>query len=931
MAKKIFGKRTLAMVLVLVMCFSMFQMTAQAARFPIGNDNSRGHIHLQMSSSSQAQQYKQITVYFTEASGMPTATLSRSGSEWVANGSSWYTTLGTEGYTLVDHIVLVKQDGSEEYRSAASAKCQDNTGVDLTLGDTTTPLIPVVVQVYYEQNYNQNDFSLVKTDTEAFAAQQAGTVITLTEAQIAAYGGEGYAYVVVDETKTNGQVPADGTLVLKVYFEIAQDPTPPTEPSGEPTEPSSEPTEPSSEPTEPTLPAKYTVTYVYTGNVPAGAPSVPAAASYEAGEQVRIAQAPTLKNYTFSGWDKKDFTMPAEDVIIRGSWTENPKYDYAVTYNANFGSNPAVNADSENISGIYATSHSVTVDSNRFVRSNYTFIGWNTEADGSGKAYKAGEVIALTAENNTEVLYAQWQENPKYSYTVQYNENYGAHPMVYRDSESISDTYATGYSIGVDANGFTRPNYTFIGWNTEADGSGKEYKAGQVIALTAENNTEVLYAQWQENPKYDYAVIYHANFGAGQTKPDSQNVTATYANPYTIGVDRNSFVRPNYTFIGWAEAPEGDVVYQAGDSILFTDSGKKDLYAKWIEHNKYSFTLIYNGNGGALTDGHIAYGDSENAEGIYDNHLEITVDENTFVREGYTFIGWNTKPDGTGIPCAADGLVALTARHNTMTLYAQWQEIPKYDYAVTYNANYGEEPATRADDQNVAGVYSTALNFSVDAEEFAREGYTFTGWNTEADGTGKAYAAGDVIALTAEENTEILYAQWIINEYAYTVHYVVRLDANPYAAFQGQLPENAPVGGKAVHGAVIDETTLQLPATITDGVYTYSYTAIDGIVIPFGSNTVIVYYSAVSPIVEIPEVEIPLVQPPANEPAPVNPGSDPAPTTPSAPLVELPDEEVPLADAPKTGDAMTLYIGLTALSGMGLLGLGLTKKKEEEN
>jgi len=654
-------------------------------------------------------------------------------------------------------------------------------------------------------------------------------------------------------------------------------------------------------------------------------------------------------NYTFVGWntqadgsgvayaagEKISLNARVNSAVLYAQWQENPKYDYALTYNANFGADPAISSDNENISGIYAASHSIGVDNNRFVRENHTFIGWNTQADGSGKEYKAGDVIGLTAENNTAVLYAQWQENPKYSYTVQYNENYGAHPVVYRDSESVSDIYAAGYTIGVDENTFTRPNYTFVGWNTQADGSGKEYKAGETIALTAENNYAILYAQWQENPKYDYAVIYHSNFGADLSAPDSQNISGTYANPYAIGVDRNTFTRPNYTFIGWAETPDGQVVYQAGDSILFTQSGSKTLYAKWIEHNKYSFTLIYNGNGGILADGHDAYGDSENAEGIYDNHLEITVDWNTFVREGYTFTGWNTDPDGSGIACDPENLVALTALHNTMTLYAQWQENPKYDYSVIYNANYGEEPATRADDQNVAGVTSDALNFSVDAEEFAREGYTFTGWNTDPDGSGKAYKAGDIIALTAEDNTEILYAQWEINAYAYTVQYVVRVDANPYAAFQGQLPESAPLGGEAVYGEVIDGTTLQLPKTLTDGTHIYSYTGIDGIVIPYGANTVIVYYSAVTVTEEIPEEEIPVVQNPTNEPAPVNPTNEPAPATPTtpvtpgAPLVELPDEEVPLADAPKTGDAMILYMGMTALSGMGLLGLGLTKKKEE--
>ena len=49
---------------------------------------------------------------------------------------------------------------------------------------------------------------------------------------------------------------------------------------------------------------------------------------------------------------------------------------------------------------------------------------------------------------------------------------------------------------------------------------------------------------------------------------------------------------------------------------------------------------------------------------------------------------------------------------------------------------------------------------------------------------------------------------------------------------------------------------------------------------------------------------------------------------PEAP-VEIPDEEVPKADVPQTGDPILIYVGMTALSGLGLLGLGLKKKDED--
>lgn len=48
-------------------------------------------------------------------------------------------------------------------------------------------------------------------------------------------------------------------------------------------------------------------------------------------------------------------------------------------------------------------------------------------------------------------------------------------------------------------------------------------------------------------------------------------------------------------------------------------------------------------------------------------------------------------------------------------------------------------------------------SFDLPKNTFTREGYTFTGWNTAADGTGAAYA--DKAPVKFSENTA-LYAQW---------------------------------------------------------------------------------------------------------------------------------------------------------------------------
>ena len=78
-----------------------------------------------------------------------------------------------------------------------------------------------------------------------------------------------------------------------------------------------------------------------------------------------------------------------------------------------------------------------------------------------------------------------------------------------------------------------------------------------------------------------------------------------------------------------------------------------------------------------------------------------------------------------------------------------------YYYEVTYDANTkdfkGEVPV---DEEK----YSSGSEVIVlDSGDLSREGYTFEGWNTKADGSGTSYKSEDIFSIT-EDTT--LYAQW---------------------------------------------------------------------------------------------------------------------------------------------------------------------------
>ena len=76
-------------------------------------------------------------------------------------------------------------------------------------------------------------------------------------------------------------------------------------------------------------------------------------------------------------------------------------------------------------------------------------------------------------------------------------------------------------------------------------------------------------------------------------------------------------------------------------------------------------------------------------------------------------------------------------------------------YSVAYNANYGSGTVPASVTQNSGSSVTVASGSGL-----RRTGYTFSGWNTKADGSGTAYAAGDTISAGAT-----LYAQWSANTY----------------------------------------------------------------------------------------------------------------------------------------------------------------------
>lgn len=174
-------------------------------------------------------------------------------------------------------------------------------------------------------------------------------------------------------------------------------------------------------------------------------------------------------------------------------------------------------------------------------------------------------------------LYAQWE---RASYTVVFEPNLPNDSSIgIVSAQKIKyDEYAN-----LDGNTCSAPGYTFIGWNTESDGTGISYSDRQRVKNIYDEHgySQYLYAQWKANK---YTVKFDANGGNG-TMP---NQTLTYDKKERL--NRSTFKAPAGKMItGWNTKADGNGTgydYCAPVKNLLT-SGSITLYA-WYSPIRYS-------------------------------------------------------------------------------------------------------------------------------------------------------------------------------------------------------------------------------------------------------------------------------------------------------------------------------------------------------
>ena len=476
----------------------------------------------------------------------------------------------------------------------------------------------------------------------------------------------------------------------------------------------------------------YTVRF--TGNGATGGNTPDQAFQYNIGQNLSR-NGFVRDGYTFTGWKRADnqqaygdgqwvtnlTTQPNGIVTMVAQWSANEAH---IRYNPNppagktAGGQGTPNWDGH-------TGDTPTIGQNGWTIDGYTFAGWATSPDGSGARYAPG---ARWTANGTLTLYAQWTPGEA---GLTYDGN-GA-----TGGKTDPQNGVTDQKVNVRQNGFTRDGYTFVRWDTQADCRGKAVNPGDKWTL---QGSSTLYACWAGVAQ---TLTYHANGATGGNTAAQSGHTGD-----ELTTNANGFTRDGYTFVRWDTAKDGSgTAYGEGKngvSQYVMKPAGNDLYAIW-QANPASIRY---------RDDYGATGSTPDTTGVTGQN--VTIAQNGFTRPGYTFTGW-ARDRRTDPSLQPGGRYTLTP--GITTLWAQWKADPAH---LIYNSNSGSTSQTRRTD----GVVDQTL--TVIANPFTRTGYTFTGWNTQADGRGRAYTAGNGFRLVADPksnpvNTSVLYAQWRIN------------------------------------------------------------------------------------------------------------------------------------------------------------------------
>ena len=281
------------------------------------------------------------------------------------------------------------------------------------------------------------------------------------------------------------------------------------------------------------------------------------------GSVITLIEAPIREGHTFSGWSEVPATMPAEDVIIEGSFTVNY---YTITYDVDY--------EVYAIDSVAYGSEIILRD--KPIKEGYTFRGWSAERFPNTPLVAGHRELAESRDPNGIPTVM-----PAYNFKVYggFTVNYYTVTYIVDGEVYATETIAYGSEI-VLRDEPTAEGHTFSGWSEFPEVMPAE-------DVTIEGTFAVNY----------YTVTYMVDGEVYATE------TIAYGSEITLIEEP---VKEGHTFSGWSEAPatmpaedvviEGSfspitvingVVYDAEDLIIYNLRGERIIDVDELEQGFY--------------------------------------------------------------------------------------------------------------------------------------------------------------------------------------------------------------------------------------------------------------------------------------------------------------------------------------------------------
>jgi len=240
-----------------------------------------------------------------------------------------------------------------------------------------------------------------------------------------------------------------------------------------------------------------------------------------------------------------------------------------------------------------------------------------------------------------------------------------------------------------------------------------------------------------------------------------------------------------------APCPANQSVYESAAHRSSSTYGSKTLYEAWRDYGNFKGAYFGHDHTNKFT--------CTTSDGI-----DLGYGKGTTMYKTAGIISYNDGNPGCSI-YQLDISGSYTNEYSTNVELAN-------DAMVTYDANGGLGTVR---DQWIAKNTSATLH----SNAFAKNGYTFSGWNTKADGTGTSYANSANYSISTSDVT--LYAKWLSN-----ATYNITFNANGGSGGTGPtamnfgLPLTAPTVTRP--GYVLTGWSPSVPSTVPSADTTYT-------------------------------------------------------------------------------------------------------------